>query len=95
MFKGYRLRSSAAQVQVAERALRSCGYEPRAIESGGASDANSFAVGGFACMCLADGTEHNHEPTERIGAQTLETLLELTIAVVDEAAVQLAPEPAR
>ena len=70
---------------MAERALRRCGYEPRAIDSGGASDANSFQVGGFACTNLADGTERNHEPGERISAQALEDLLEIAIALVDEA----------
>ena len=34
--------------QVAERALRACGYEPTLIESGGASDANSFHMAGFS-----------------------------------------------
>ena len=89
MFHGYRTKSSAKQVVVAERALRSCGYDPRAIDSGGASDANSFQVGGFACTNLADGTERNHEPGERISVQALEDLLEIAIALVDEAAVEL------
>ena len=89
MFRGYRTRPSARQVVVAERALRRCGYEPKAIESGGASDANSFQVGGFACTNLADGTERNHEPGERISARALEDLLEIAIALVDEAAVEL------
>jgi tripeptide aminopeptidase len=89
MFHGYRIKPSARQVLVAERALRACGYEPRAIDSGGASDANSFQLGGFACTNLADGTERNHEPGERISAQALEDLLEIAIALVDEAAVEL------
>jgi tripeptide aminopeptidase len=90
MFGGYRTKPSAPQVLVAERALRGCGYDPRPIESGGASDANSFQRAGFQCTCLADGVEHNHEPTERVSAQALETMLELAIALVDEAAVELA-----
>ena len=74
---------------MAERALRACGYEPRHIDSGGASDANSFEAAGFACTCLADGTEHNHEPGERISAQDLEMMLDIAITLVDEAAVEL------
>ena len=89
MFRGYRIKPSARQVVVAERALRRSGYEPRAIDSGGASDANSFALGGFACTNLADGTERNHEPGERISAQALEDLLEIAIALVQESAVEL------
>ncbi len=89
MFRGYRTRQSAQQVVVAERALRRCGYEPKAIDSGGASDANSLQLGGFACTNLADGTERNHEPGERISARALEDLLEIAIALVDEAAAEL------
>jgi tripeptide aminopeptidase len=90
MFNGYRTKPRAPQLQVAERALRACGYEPRHIASGGASDANSFESAGFACTCLADGTERNHEPGERISVQALESLLDVGIAILDEAAVELA-----
>jgi tripeptide aminopeptidase len=89
MFRGYRTKPRAPQLAAAERALRACGYEPRQILSGGASDANSFEAAGLPCTCLADGTERNHEPGERISAQSLEDLLEIAIAVVDEAAVEL------
>ena len=90
MFRGYRTKPKAPQLAAAERALRACGYEPRHIPSGGASDANSFEAAGLPCTCLADGTERNHEPGERISAQSLEQLLEIAIALVDEAAAELA-----
>ena len=89
MFAGYRTKSRAPQLAVAERALRTCGYEPRHIASGGASDANSFEAAGFACTCLADGVEHNHEPGERVSAQDLEMMLDIAITLVDEAAAEL------
>ncbi len=89
MFSGFRTKPNAPQLVVAERALRACGYEPRRITTGGATDANSFEAAGFPCICLADGTEHNHEPTERISAQSLEDLLEIALTLVDEAAVEL------
>jgi len=91
MFKGFRTKPRAPQLLVAERALRACGYEPKPIDSGGASDANSFEAAGLACTNLADGTERNHEPGERISAQALESLLEVAIALVDEAAAELGP----
>jgi tripeptide aminopeptidase len=94
MFSGYRTKPKAAQLAAAERALRACGYEPRQIPSGGASDANSFEAAGFSCTCLADGTEHNHEPGERISAQSLEDMLDIAIALVGEAAAELAGETA-
>jgi len=89
MFAGYRTKSRAAQLAVAERALRACGYDPRHIESGGASDANSLEAAGFSCTCLADGVEHNHEPGERVSASDLEMMLDIAITLVDEAAVEL------
>lgn len=85
MFRGYRNRPRAAQVIVAERALRGCGYEPRHIVTGGASDANSLQAAGFPCTNLADGTERNHEPTERISVDALDGMLEVAIALVEEA----------
>jgi tripeptide aminopeptidase len=90
MFSGYRTKQRAPQLAVAERALGACGYEPRQIVSGGASDANSFEAAGFPCTCLADGTERNHEPGERITAESLESLLQVALALVDEAAIELA-----
>jgi tripeptide aminopeptidase len=84
MIQGFRTRAKAIEVKVAESALRACGYEPRHIHTGGASDANAFRAAGFPCLNLADGTEHNHEPTERISIDALEGLFEVTIALVEE-----------
>jgi tripeptide aminopeptidase len=92
MIQGFRTRPKAIEVTVAERALRACGYEPKHINTGGASDANAFRAAGFACLNLADGTEHNHEPTERISIDALEGLFELTIALVEESGRALAGE---
>jgi tripeptide aminopeptidase len=83
MFHNYRVNPRAPEVELAERALRACGYEPRPIVSGGGSDVNAFRVNGFDCLNLADGTEHNHEPSERISVDALEGLLELVIALVE------------
>jgi tripeptide aminopeptidase len=85
MFRGYRTKARAPQVVLAETALRACGYEPQHIVTGGASDANTLEAAGFSCTNLADGTQHNHEPTERISLEALEGLLEVGIALVHEA----------
>ena len=85
MIEGYRIRPRATEVTVAEEALRSCGYEPKHILTGGASDANAFRAAGFACANLADGTERNHEPTERISTDALEGMLDVAIALIEEA----------
>jgi tripeptide aminopeptidase len=86
MFGSYRTSPRAPHVAVAERALRACGYEPRPIVTGGGSDANALKSAGFECLNLADGSERNHEPGERISVDALEGLFELGIALVDEAA---------
>jgi tripeptide aminopeptidase len=86
MFKGYRTRAKAAQVELAERALRACGYEPTHIATGGASDANSFEAAGFPCTNLADGTERNHQPDERVSVAALEGMFDVAIALVEGAA---------
>ncbi|PZS14145.1 MAG: peptidase M20 [Solirubrobacterales bacterium] len=85
MFEGYRTRPRAETVLLAERALRACGYEPRQIVTGGGSDANALQAAGFPCANLADGSERNHEPGERISVDALEGLLEVAIALVEEA----------
>jgi tripeptide aminopeptidase len=85
VFRGYRTRARAPQVQLAEQALESCGYEPRHIHTGGGSDANAFEAAGFPCLNLANGTERNHEPTERISADALEGMFEVALALVAEA----------
>jgi tripeptide aminopeptidase len=69
-------------VVAAEAALRAAGYEPRHITSGGGSDANAFELNGFHCVCLANGTERNHEPTERVSFVALEDMLAVTLALL-------------
>jgi tripeptide aminopeptidase len=44
---------------------------------------------GFDAICLADGVQRNHEPTERISVQALETMFDVALTLVDEAAAQL------
>jgi tripeptide aminopeptidase len=85
MFEGYRIRPRASHVVIAERALQACGYQPTHIASGGASDANSFNAAGFPCANLADGSERNHQPDERISVDALEGMFEVAIALVEEA----------
>ena len=88
LFRGYRTRPSAEPVAVAEAALRACGYAPRPIATGGGSDANAFQSAGFQCVNLANGTERNHEPGERVSVEALEGMLDVTLALVDEAAAR-------
>jgi tripeptide aminopeptidase len=85
MFDGYRTRAREPQVVLAERALAACGYAPTHIVTGGGSDANALASHGFPCTNLANGTERNHEPGERVSVDALEGMLEVAIALFEEA----------
>jgi tripeptide aminopeptidase len=85
MFDGYRTRPREPEVVLAERALTSCGYDPKHIATGGGSDANALQSVGFPCTNLANGTERNHEPGERVSVDALEGMLEVAIALVEEA----------
>jgi tripeptide aminopeptidase len=86
LFVGYRTKPGSPVVQAAEAALRACGYEPRRIVTGGGSDANALEVSGLQCVNLANGTERNHEPTERVSVVALESMLHVAFALLDEAA---------
>lgn len=83
LFSGYRHRPSAPAIAAAENALAACGYTPSRIVTGGGSDANAFEAAGFACTNLANGTERNHEPTERVSQAALEGMLDVTFALLD------------
>jgi tripeptide aminopeptidase len=92
-FTGYRLPAGAPVVQVAESALRACGHEPVRISSGGASDANALVAQGLPVVNMANGTERNHEPGERVSVLALEQALDVALALLDAAA--LSPPQAR
>ena len=94
LFVGYRQKGSSPAVAVAEAALRACGYEPRRVATGGGSDANALEVNGFPCVNLANGTERNHEPTERVAVAALESMLDVAFALLDEAAALPVDGPA-
>jgi tripeptide aminopeptidase len=84
LFRGYRHKGSAETVVAAEAALRACGYTPTRINTGGASDANAFVAAGLLCTNLANGTERNHESDERVSQASLQGMLDVTFALLDE-----------
>jgi tripeptide aminopeptidase len=86
LFQGYRVRPSAPAVTAAEAALRACGHEPQPIVTGGGSDANALVAAGFSCVNLANGTERNHQPDERVSVLALEGMLDVALALLDAAA---------
>jgi tripeptide aminopeptidase len=86
LFDGYRHKPSSPAVLAAQHALAACGFTPSPIVSGGGADANAFEVAGLHTVCLANGTERNHEPTERVSVAALEGMLDVTYALLDAVA---------
>jgi tripeptide aminopeptidase len=82
-FEGYRVRTSSPELELAFAALRDCGIEPVATDSGGGSDANALRARGLAVLNLANGTERNHQPDESVSAASLERILDVAFAIVD------------
>jgi tripeptide aminopeptidase len=87
LFRGYRLPRTAGPVEVAAAALRENGIEPVYITTGGGSDANVFVPAGLTVVNLANGTERNHQPDESVTLEALETMLEVTVSLVRQAAL--------
>jgi tripeptide aminopeptidase len=87
LFQGYRLPRTAAAVEVASAALRDNEIEPVYITTGGGSDANVFIHAGLPVVNLANGTERNHQPDEAVTIEALETMLEVTVSLVRQAAL--------
>jgi tripeptide aminopeptidase len=85
LFQAYRLPRTAPAVEVAASALRDCDIEPVYITTGGGSDANVFIPAGLPVVNLANGTERNHQPDESVTVEALETMLDVTIALLSQA----------
>jgi tripeptide aminopeptidase len=86
-FQGYRLPRTAPAVEVAAAALVDRGIEPVYITTGGGSDANAFIAAGLPVVNLANGTERNHQPDESVTVDALETMLEVTVGLIQQVAL--------
>ena len=84
-FPGYRFRESNAAVRLAAAALERAGFEPSYALSGGGADANVFNARGLDCVNLANGMTEIHTPHEHIAVADLESMVEVTLALVDAA----------
>jgi tripeptide aminopeptidase len=88
MFRGYRVAKDAPSVAVAKAALERTGHEPREVTTGGGSDANALMAAGFEALLLANGTEANHTPDESVAARRIVEMLEISEAIIEEAAAR-------
>jgi tripeptide aminopeptidase len=84
--RGYRFRRDAQAVELAATALTRVGREPSFVLSGGGADANVFNERGLECVNLANGMTDIHTPDERIAVADLDAMVDVTLALVDEAA---------
>jgi len=84
-YGGYRFKRDEYAVRLAARALERCGREPSYALSGGAADANVFNNRGRHCVNLANGMKDIHTPNERIAITDLDAMVEVTLALIEEA----------
>ncbi|HLM26040.1 MAG TPA: M20/M25/M40 family metallo-hydrolase [Thermoleophilaceae bacterium] len=85
LFRGFRLRRTSPPVELASAALEAVGIEARPVVTGGGSDANALIAAGLPTANVANGTERNHRPDESVTVQALEQMLDVTLAIVEEA----------
>lgn len=81
-FAAYRHEPKSPLVARVSEALDRCGHGVRLIESGGGSDANALMAMGVPAICVANGTEHPHEPTERVSRSALRDMTAFTLALL-------------
>lgn len=89
-FRAYRIPEGHPCVEVAAGALRDCGIEPVLHPTGGGSDASVFEDRGLRCLNVANGTEANHTSDERVTAQALEKMLDVTFRLAERAGAETA-----
>jgi tripeptide aminopeptidase len=82
LFRGFKLQRTAPVVEAAAEALRSAHIEPTYINTGGGSDANALITAGLPVLNVANGTEGAHQPDESVTVDALETMLDVTLAIV-------------
>jgi tripeptide aminopeptidase len=85
-FRGYRLARTSPPVEVAARAVAELGVEPVFRGTAAGSDANVFNAAGLPCLNVAEGTENNHRPDERVSVESLERVLDVAFGIVAGAA---------
>jgi tripeptide aminopeptidase len=84
-YSGYRFKPDDPVFALAAEAVRRAGLEPRPIDVGGGADANVFNARGIPCVNLANGMMQVHTPEEHIAVADLETMLAVTLELVDAA----------
>jgi tripeptide aminopeptidase len=84
-YRAYKLRRTDPVVQIAWAALEGRGFTPSLHATGGGADSHLFNERGIPCVNIANGMELIHTPDERIAAADIETMVDVTLALVDGA----------
>ncbi len=84
-YLGYRFKQSDDAVRLAAQALSACGHDVSYALSGGGADANVFNEHGRRCVNLANGMADIHTPNEHISVADLEAMVDVTLALVEQA----------
>ena len=84
-FDAYALREADPQVALATGALVAIGASPRYVTTGGGSDVNALLTRGFPAVNLCNAMIDIHTDSERIAVESLDRLVELTLAILDGA----------
>ena len=84
-YRGYTFAEDEPAVVLAAGGLRRAGYEPMTAFSGGGADANVFNERGLRCVNLGNGMADIHTPDEHIAVADLEGMVEVTLAIIEEA----------
>lgn len=86
MYPGFKFSDRDHVVEVAKKAVRKVGREPRLLASGGGSDANIIAGFGIPTVNLGVGYEEIHTTSERMPIKELNKLTEMVVAIIEETA---------
>jgi tripeptide aminopeptidase len=85
-YTAYRFTRDDLPVRLAADALGRCGFDPAYRLSGGAADSNVFNERGLQCVNLANGMTDIHTPDESISVADVESMVDVTLALIDAAA---------
>jgi tripeptide aminopeptidase len=90
-YKGYRFRRDDVPVRLVGAALRRVGVEPSYALTGGGADANVFNARGLPCVNVANGMAEIHTPDEHVAVVDLDRMVDVTLALVEEARAAALP----
>jgi tripeptide aminopeptidase len=90
-YKGYRFRRDDVPVRLVGAALRRVGVEPSYALTGGGADANVFNARGLPCVNVANGMAEIHTPDEHVAVVDLDRMVDVTLALVEEARTAALP----